>query len=167
MAIVPVQSVITANASVTATFVTTFSISLSAVGSGNAICGALEFVGSTGTTSITTIVDDAGSPNTYTKSTVTQLVADGNSMVMFYLANVTGGPTTITVNGNGGATLNFCRFVVSEFSGVLTASALDVGFGNPVGQSNVATTTDLIKSPSVTTLADGDLIYAATCNIEF
>src|SRR5262249_495357 len=92
--------------------------------------------------------------------------ADTNILILFYLSNITGGPTVITVNYDGTNRLNFCRLVVTEFSGVLAASPLDVGFGGPTVNASKTTTTHVINSADVTTLADGDLIYAAWCQTD-
>ncbi len=162
MAITPVQSVITPNGSVINMAVTTFAApTLSAVGSGNAIAGGFTFVAGPTNVSgaIQSITDDKS--NTYNLSSIVQEVADGNWLLTFYLQNITNAPTVITVNAAATRDFQFNRFVVSEFSGVATASPLDVGFGGPTSQTSVATTVDLIKSASVTTLVDGDLIYAA------
>jgi hypothetical protein len=162
VAITPVQSVITPTASTTGSGVASFAApTMSAIGAGNAVCGAFEFVNAGSVATLGTITDDKG--NTYTQSTIVRNTTDGNCMVTFHLENIpAGGPTIITAHDDGTNLISFNRFVITEFSGVVTASALDVGFGGPTVDSAVVGTATF-SSADVTTLVAGDLIYAVAC----
>ncbi len=129
---------------------------MSAIGASNAIVGAFEYLGG-----LSTITDDKG--NNYNLSAVGSMPGDGNNMVVFYLPNIpAGGPTILTATWDTTVQFSFCRFVITEFSGVLAASPLDVGFGGPtLNQSVVGAAA--FSTAAVVTLADGDLIYAAAC----
>ena len=112
-----------------------------------------------GTTATTaTCSDDRGNSyttvNTWIDSTNTQY------LVICYAANISGGATTLTVTyGNGTKTVAFRRVIISEYSGVVTSSPVDVSTG--VGGVNGTTGTDAITSGAATTTQAGDLIYGA------
>ncbi len=160
MAITPVHSYITPNAGTIVTAVNSFaSPTMTAITAGNNVCGGFEFVSGSGT--LGTIVDNAGSPNTYNQSPVLNN-ADGNSLVLFRLENVQGGPTIITANFDGTNQLSFNRFVITEFSGGARTSALDVGYGGPTNNPGIVGAATF-SSADVTTLVAGDLIYCVAC----
>lgn len=127
----------------------TWSTTLSPVGSGNALCIAVGYVN--GTADTISIAD--GHSNTYTQ--VDQSSQSGFQWTTFYAINVTGSPTVITVTDST-SPRSFNGMVVDEYTGVATSSALDGHAINP--QTNAATSTDAVTSGSITTGTSGDLI---------
>src|SRR5262245_9072934 len=94
-----------------------------------------------------TVTDTRG--NTYRNAAQFNETVDGTTLAVFYAENIAAGANTITVSDTiSGGTL---RFAILEYSGVATASTLDVT-ATAQGSGNVPAT------PSVTTTANGDLV---------
>jgi len=107
--------------------------------------------------SVGSISDSAG--NTYTSATGQLLEGNYNrSSQVYYANNITGGsPLTITVN----TLLSPGGFAIcSEFSGVATASPLDVHADGTM-PINPGTGTDAVTSGAATTTTSGELIYTS------
>lgn len=136
-----VSHVQNANSGVSGTTTATFG---SAITTGNLVVGALNLTSTTDT--LTSISDGT---NTYTVLDRFQ----GASTLWFYTfykANVTGGPTTITISTSNSAN---AQIIADEFSGLTTSSPLDQHT-----RQEQSTTTP--SSGSVTTTVAGELIYS-------
>lgn len=96
----------------------TRSVTISAVGAGNFICGVVTW--GSGTTSDLTSVTDNASGNTYTIKRTVADAGNGQSAGVFYGWNIANGPTQITANF--GSTQIYTGITVMEFSGVQSAS---------------------------------------------
>jgi hypothetical protein len=132
--------------------VSSISATVTAVGSGNLVCGFVE-TQSQVTTDLTSVTDNAG--NTYT---IVDNVARGGGfngcLASFYLANITNAPTSITATLG---TANACEIMVSEYSGVATTSPLD---GHAMQfQGSPGTGANGVTSGNITTTINGDLIF--------
>lgn len=135
---------------------TSVSVTVSAVGSGNAICGIVSW-DETPNVSLTSVTDNQG--NTYNlESTITN-ANDAEKYCAFSRTNITGGPTVITANFSG--SIDYRSILIDEFSGGSTASS-DERDGSAHGgqyQSNPGTAANAITSGTFTTTTDGDLIW--------
>ena len=143
-AFVQVKSVVLAAGSTT--IVATFP---GTVGAGNAVCGVIGY--DTGLT-LTTVTDDKS--NTYT---IQRTVTDGGNAEqasLFYLANITNGPITVTATFNG--VTNNGGMTMLEGSGIVTSSALDVETGQL--QATPGTGANGVTSGAVTTTVAGDFV---------
>lgn len=127
----------------------------SPVGSGNFVIGVVEMGN---ITSIVDIVDDQGTHYTLGDA-ITQ---DSQVLRVFYLSNVTGGPTTFTATADS-TNSDFDRLMVAEYSGVTTGSPVDnagaahSSLGVPSGGGGP-------NSGTFTTSNNGDLIVGATAD---
>lgn len=133
---------------------TTISVTLTnTVGSGNAVMGGFQFFAA----SLPTISVTDDKSNTYTVPDTIAFTGAGSAWgCSFELANITNAPKTITVTF--GASVSFARIIADEFSGVATASALDVHTGKD--DANVLSGTDTISSGATAgAAASGDLVY--------
>lgn len=138
-----------------ASFATTIAATVSAVGSGNAICGIVSW-DNTGVT-LSTVTDNQG--NTYNLETSILNASDGQNFAAFSLTNITNAPTVITANFS--ATVDFRAIGVDEFSGGSTAST-DERDGSAHGgqyQTTPGTGTDAVTSGTFTTTVNGDLLW--------
>lgn len=134
---------------------TTAAVTISAIGSGNGICGLIGFDGTSVT--INSVADDQG--NTYNVETIVRDAGGPTSACAFSRTNITNAPTTITVTFS--ASIGFRKLLVDEFSGGSTAST-DERDGAAHGgqlQSSPGTGTDAITSGTFTTSNDGDLLW--------
>jgi hypothetical protein len=137
---------------------TTVAVTISAVGSGNTICGVVSWVTSAAT--LNSVTDDKG--NTYNRETTALDTSDGLSTAAFSRTNITNAPVTITATWSIGVT--FRQILVDEFSGASTAST-DERDGTAHGgqfQANPGTAANGITSGTFTTSTNGDLIWGAT-----
>jgi hypothetical protein len=135
------------------------SVTLSAVGSGNALCGVLGWDIAGGVT-LTSVTDDKG--NTYNLESVVQDTGYSEQFCAFSRTNITNAPTIITVNFSGSVDFRF--LLVDEFSGGSTASSDERDATAHGGQIQLApgTGTDAVTSGTFTTTQNGDLIWGAT-----
>lgn len=124
------------------------------VGNGNMLCVMVGWLSSTSTFTVT---DDKG--NTYTQ--VNRVTGGGYGWASFYCLNITNAPTVIT--GNNSIFDTFGMTLVDEFSGVLSAAALDGS--NMTNNVTGTNTTDGVTSGNYTTTANGNLLYGATVNL--
>ena len=132
----------------------TVAVTITAVGSGNAICGIVSCP--SGAT-ITSVMDDKG--NTYNLETSVVDTFEGHRSTAFSLTNITNAPTVIT--GTISSNQSFKKIIVDEFSGGSTASS-DERDGSAHGgqyQSSPGTGTDGITSGTFTTTNNGDLLW--------
>ena len=139
--------------------VTSQSATGSAIGSGNTVVGAIALDYVNGATAVSSITDNA-SGNTYT---VLDTLNDGSKieLVTFIGTNITGGPTTITVNfTNSGP--SFPQVVWNEYSSVGGNDGHTIQY-----QTSVGTGTDAVTSGSVTTTVNGDTVVGFTINSFF
>lgn len=135
---------------------TTIAVTISAVGSGNAICGVVSWDGA-GTTTLTSVTDDKG--NTYNLETTIKDTTNNQYLSAFSRTNITNAPTTITATLI--ASEAFHGIIVDEFSGGSTAST-DERDGTAHGgqfQNAPGTGADAITSGTFTTATNGDLLY--------
>jgi|SRR5882724_2910575 len=137
---------------------TTIAATVSAVGSGNVICGLVSWddIGP----SLTSVTDNQG--NTYNLETTILNVGDGQRNAAFSRTNITNAPTVITANFS--ATVDFRAIFVDEFSGGSTAST-DERDGTAHGgqyQASPGTGTDAVTSGSFTTAVNGDLLWGGS-----
>jgi hypothetical protein len=130
----------------------------SAVGSGNFVWGA--FLASVLNTDTPTVTDDKG--NTY-NVTSWVVAGGGNGLIIYWLGNITNGPTIISCN-NSIARANWIG-LVEEWSSVnASTNPADVTPAAGNGQATPGTGTDAITSTGVTTVTNGVLLLGATCN---
>src|SRR5262245_6885655 len=135
-------------------------VTLSAVGSGNAVCGAVTWDNTAVT--LTSVTDNQS--NTYNVETTIIDTTDNQKSAAFSRTNITNGPTTITANFSG--SVGFHGIIADEFSGGSNSST-DERDGSAHGgqfQSSPGTGTDGITSGNFTTSVDGDLIYSVSLN---
>src|SRR5712664_846098 len=92
--------------------------------------------------------------NTYVLATTDYDPVKHQGLAIFFAPNIRAGANTVTVNF--GAADGYRRIMVSEYSGVATASPLDATARN---QAAGATATDGITSTAATTSVNGDLIF--------
>jgi len=152
MAILHVQGGISADGTGTAT--TTVALTLSGIGVGNSVCGAVSYDSSGGAT-ITSVKDNKG--NTYTLGDTVNDAGNNQALTSFYLIGATNGPSTITATISVAVT--FRRILADEFSGITVNDGHTGQF-----QAAPGTGTNAISSGSITPTASGDLIYGATVN---
>lgn len=127
----------------------------SPVGSGNFVFGMVEMGN---VTSVLDVVDDQGAHYTL-GDTITQ---DSQVLRVFYLSNVTGGPTTFTVTAES-TNSDFDRIVVAEYSGVTTGSPVD-NAGAAHSSLGVQSGGGGPNSGTFTTSNNGDLVIGATAD---
>lgn len=134
------------------------SVTISAVGSGNAVCGLVAW-DNAGSPTLTSVTDDKG--NTYNLETTKLDTANAENMAAFSRTNITNAPVTITANFSTGCV--FRKIIVDEFSGGSTASSDERDGAAHGGQFQNApgTGTDAITSGTFTTTVNGDLLYGA------
>lgn len=154
MAIVRVQGNAAGAAGPAATVAVTLG---AAVGSGNSLCGWVSW-GSNTLTTLTSVTDDKG--NTYTISDKFPDNANVQSGAMFFLGNITNGPTIITAHFSPNQ--NFLQIGADEYSGVLAATNPSDGHSVCAAVQTGSTATDFLSSGSFTTAVNGDLIYGVT-----
>lgn len=130
--------------------VTTTTVTLAAVGVGNAVVGMIVWQGSIAPTSIT---DDKG--NSYT---VLDSASGSYSTITFWCSNITNGPTVITATW--AASTLYPQIVASEYSNVksLDGHSMQAFPFSPGGG------TDALTSGSFTTTKNGDLIWGMSFN---
>ncbi|HEY6019541.1 MAG TPA: hypothetical protein VIY48_06460 [Candidatus Paceibacterota bacterium] len=130
----------------------------SAVGSANCIAGIVTCWDVSGD-ALTSITDDKG--NSYT---VLDKIDDTNGQYnySFVLGNITNGPATVTANFN--TSVQFRGIIWDEYSGIAALANPTDGHGVNLQSFPAPSTTDGIVSPSITTTANGDLIYGGTVN---
>lgn len=131
-------------------------VTISAVGSGNAICGFVAWDTTLANANCTSVTDDQG--NTYNLETAVNDTPTGRA-VAFSRTNITNAPTVITANFD--LSPQFRVILVDEFSGASTASS-DERDGSAHGgqlQASPGTGTDAITSGTFTTTVNGDLLW--------
>jgi hypothetical protein len=102
-----------------------------------------------------TITDTRG--NIYRRAVQLNETVDGTTVAIFYAENIVGGANTVTVSDTiAGGTL---RFAVFEYSGVATASSLDV-------TASAQGTSTTPNSGPATTTASGDLVIGGISTAE-
>jgi hypothetical protein len=140
---------------------TTIAVTISAVGSGNCICGVVAWTHATNT--VTSVTDNQG--NTYNLETQADDTPNTSHSAAFSRTNITNGPVTITANISGTGA-GFRKIIVDEFSGGSTASSDERDSTAHGGQYQAApgTGTDAITSGTFTTVQNGDLLYGTTTN---
>lgn len=134
-------------------------VTISAVGSGNAICGFASWDTGTANAVCTSVDDDKG--NTYNLETAVDDSPTGR-VVAFSRTNITNAPTVITAHFN--LSPDFRAILVDEFSGGSTASS-DERDGTAHGglhQASPGTGTDAITSGTFTTAVNGDLLWGCS-----
>jgi hypothetical protein len=128
----------------------------SPVASGDAVI--VTFCGTSAGANTMSVTDDKS--NTYTVQyqfgAFPDSAASNYACAVAYALNVTNAPQTITATANVG--LSFLTIVADEFSGVKASGAVDGSAGQAV--NNPGTGTDAVTSGSLTTAANGDLIYS-------
>jgi hypothetical protein len=126
------------------------------VGSGHLVCGCVAWE-EAGATALLTPVTVGGVPATIQR----RINANFVSFATFYLANVTGAPTTVTATFDGSGA--FSRAIIIEEADEIAASgALDVETGQ--SQVNPGLGTDAVSSGAVTTTAPDDFIFGCSVN---
>lgn len=127
----------------------------STVGVGNLVTGRVEWITAT-LTDLTSVTDDQG--NTYNLAPAA--VAEDSDWAVrgFWLANITNAPKTLTAHFAN--TQSQSVITIDEFSGGGASATIDKSNTNV--QTALNTGTDNLTSGSVTTIADGELIYAVT-----
>lgn len=143
-----------------ATTATTVSATVSAVGSGNCICGLVSWDHTAGIT-LNSITDNQG--NTYNLETALFQVTDLQNFCAFSRTNITNAPTVITANFS--SSVDFRGIIVDEFSGASTASSDERDAHGGQFQSGPSTATDAVTSGPFTTTVNGDLLYGAAGNM--
>lgn len=128
---------------------TTVSVTITAGGAGNHIMGMVA-VQNTGIT-LNSVKDNNGV--TYTIQDNASDAPNGTEGWSFYKENISGAPTSIIATFS---TSVLARIQIVEWSGLQSSSSLDGHSANPI--TAVGTVYTLT---SITTTADGDLIYAA------
>lgn len=132
---------------------TSVSVTVSAVGSGNAICGIISW--DNGSVDLTSVTDNQG--NSYNLETTILNVNDAEKYCAFSRTNITGGPTVITANFSG--SIDYRSILIDEFSGGSTASSDERDVHGGQYQSNPGTGSNAITSGTFTTTVDGDLLW--------
>ncbi len=141
--------------------VTTKSVTLSAIGNGNCVLGAINY-DLTGSVTVTSIDDDKG--NTYNLEGPVDDSPDGGRSYAFSRTNITNAPTVITAHLS--ASIGFVGIAADEFSGSSTTSS-DERDGTAHGgqfQATPGTGTDAVTSGNFTTSTNGDLLYGVSFN---
>lgn len=140
-----------------ATASTTIPVTLtSAVGSGHMLCVTVNWAGLVGE-SLVSVTDDKSNTYALVDSIVNANFCSANA----YILNVTNAPQTITATISNSRA--FGSIVVDEWSNVLASSALDGHVSQT--QTNAGTGANAITSGSITTTANGDLIYGYTVSV--
>ncbi len=98
------------------------------------------------TSQVFTVSDSRG--NTYRQALVYNETLDGDTLGIFYAENIAGGANTVTVSDSILGTL---RFAILEYSGIATASSLDVATASHGTSASP-------NSGAITTTASGDLV---------
>lgn len=139
--------------------VSTRSVTLSAVGSGNAICGTVTWGGNGGTNAglLTSVDDDQG--NTYNLEAVLLNIVDDQYFCAFSRTNIVNGPVTITAHFSSADA--FIGIGAEEFSGGSTASSDERDGHTGQYQASAGTGTDAVTSGTVTTTVNGDLLWGS------
>lgn len=132
---------------------TSVSVTVSAVGSGNAICGIVSW--DNGSVNLTSVTDNQG--NSYNLETTILNANDAENYCAFSRTNITGGPTVITANFSG--SIDYRSILIDEFSGGSTASSDERDIHGGQYQSNPGTGANAITSGTFTTTVDGDLLW--------
>ncbi len=123
------------------------------VGSGNCVLGGIISVPN-GIT-ITSVQDDQG--NTYTVKDSLNDATDSHQIFSFELGNITNAPHIITITFGSGSG-NPVQVVIDEYSGALAVADPTDGHAI-VLRTAPGTGANAITSTSITTTANGDLIY--------
>ncbi len=134
---------------------TTEAVTITAVGSGNLVCGMVYWL--TATNDLTSVSDGHGNTATIV-DTQLNIQGDGNSAASFYFKNVISAATVITANFSSSPTKR--GITVEEWSGLDTVAPLDKNVSN--SQANPGTGTDAITSTAVVTTANGEVIFGAS-----
>lgn len=132
----------------------TVAVTLSAIGSGNLVIGQIEYANDGAT--ILSVVDNQ-SNNYVVYNTVLDATSTWTTS-SFYLSNITNAPTTITVTTS--IVVQFLKIMADEFSGTSTVVDPRDGFTGQ-SQNNVGTGANAATSGSITTTANGELIYGS------
>lgn len=154
-AITHVQQVITPTANCFGFNVSSYAITISAVGNGNTVAGVVAWSDSGATNAVTSVIDDKS--NVYN---VVDTINDGSGTfaASFYLTNITNAPTVITVTFNN-VNSQFDEIGIDEFSGVATVA---IDGHSAQAQLGPGTGTDAVSSGSFTTATNGDLIHSSS-----
>lgn len=140
---------------------TTKTVTLSAVGSGNAVLGLVSWDLAGGIT-LSSVTDDKG--NTYNLETSIDDTTNSGRTACFSRTNITNAPTVITATFS--SSIGFVGIIADEFSGTSTASSDERDGAAHGGQFQLSpgTGTDACTSGNFTTSVNGDLIWGATAN---
>lgn len=139
---------------------TSFTVTLAAVASGNAVVGFVYDGAGSGQT-VTSIVDDKG--NHYNQSTTVIGQVDFSEQgTLFWLGDITNGPTVITVTLSAAA--GNWIIIAEEWSGVKAATDPSDGHTQQ-SQNTPGTTTDAITSGAITTTVNGDLVWGVSADV--
>lgn len=137
---------------------TTIAVTISAVGSGNDVCGIVSW-DLAGSVALNSVTDDKG--NAYNREIAIDDTTNNQRSCAFSRTNITNVPVTITANF--ASSIGFRGIIVDEFSGGSTAST-DERDGTAHGgqfQNAPGTGTDAITSGTFTTATNGCLLYGA------
>lgn len=133
----------------------TIAITLSTVSNNSLVVG---FATCNNAATINTVTDDKG--NSYT---LLDLLNDTNNFerqVLFYKEGITNGPTVVTANLS--ISTDFRRMAASEYSGILTAAAIDGHNGQII--ATPGTGANVLNPGAFTTTGNGDLIWCCVTN---
>lgn len=137
------------SANIDNTFATTCAVSLTGVTSGNLLILALAY------NDATDVISSVTGTNTFTRVVNTYHGMNGLSVVLYYAQNAASGNETVTTTFSASKSAN-CA--LHEYSGVVTSGALDKSTS---GSGTATTGTDGASTTSVTTTANGELIFSS------
>ena len=126
------------------------------VGSGNAILISISH-SSADTITVSSVTDNNSTPYTLVSGPTAYTVDPTFAVLTYWLANVTGGPTTFTATFSG-TTTQGNRITVDEFS-IAGAATLD---GNAISAQGSISGTDAITSGNASAVTNGDLVWGTT-----
>lgn len=130
---------------------TSASVSFTAGGTGNLICGTVFYADNV---TLSTIKDNNGVSATLVDNV--DDAGDNCECQTFYFPNVSGSPTSIIATFSGSVSRS--QVAMQEWSGIATSTPLD---GHHMVQSSGTTP----SSGSITTTANGDLIYSSIFDV--
>jgi hypothetical protein len=134
----------------------TIAVTISAVASGNCICGCVAWDLSSGA-NLSSVTDNQG--NSYNLDTAINDTTNDSRLQGFSRTNITNGPATITATFS--VACLFRKIIVDEFSGASVASS-DERDGSAHGgqfQTSPGTGANAVTSGTFTTATNGDLLY--------
>jgi len=120
----------------------------------------------TNTTDTVTLTDNAtGGSNTYTSVDLATDAAGTFSGSDFYVDNIHGSPTTMTITAHtSGAGISFINVTAEDFSGEAPSGGLD---GHVMQKQDFTNTTNnAVTSGNITTATGGDTIYGCVIDVD-